>query len=92
MKKEQSFKLIEGCFSPKESREIIISVFNSKIQFHKIKNFSSQERFGKEDETAVNRIPELKKCMEELLVLLDEAEKHGQNLELNSMITIQIAK
>lgn len=92
MKKEQNFKLIDGCFSPKESREIISSVFASKILFHKIKNLSSLERFGKEDETAINRIHHLKKSMENLFLILDEAEKKGCKLEVSSKISIQFAK
>jgi predicted transcriptional regulator len=67
MKNPQTFKLIEGSYSSKESREILQNVFSSKIQFHQMKNFSSQERFGKDDITALKRIPELKESIDKIL-------------------------
>jgi hypothetical protein len=42
--------------SADEAREILMSVFLGKIDFHENKNFSSEERFGKVDLTALKRI------------------------------------
>lgn len=88
MENEHLFKLIDGSFSVKDSREILLNVFSGKILFHQSKNFSSQERFGKVDETAVVRIPQLKKTLEEILELLAVAEKTGGVLEITSEVKI----
>ena len=92
MKKEQAFKLIDGNFSTKESREILINVFSSKIQFHQMNNFSSKERFGKEDKTAIKRIPQLKKSLEKLLKIIDSAEKKGEQVQIKSEVIISLVE
>ena len=58
MKKKQDFKFIEGEFTPQDAKEVLIDLYTSKINFHLMKNFSSSERFGKDDKTASKRIPE----------------------------------
>lgn len=92
MKNPQKLKLIDGEFSPKKSREILMNVFSSKIQFHKMNNFSSQERFGKDDKMAIKRIPQLKKSMEKILKIVEDAEKKGLQLEIKSEILIHFVK
>jgi len=88
MKKQQSFTFIDGEFSATESLEILQSVFSSKIQFHQVKNFSSQERFGHDDATAVMRIPQLRKSIEEIKKMIETAAKEGDKLQLKSDIVI----
>jgi hypothetical protein len=88
MKDQQKFSLIDGLFSSQDSKEILTSIYSSKIQFHQRKNFSTEERFGKADETALNRIPELKKNIERILQILEETESSGLNLEIKADITI----
>lgn len=92
MKNPQKLKLIDGKFSPKKSREILMNVFSSKIQFHKMNNFSSQERFGKDDKMSTKRIPQLKKSMEKILKIVEDAEKKGVQLEIKSEILIHFVK
>jgi len=88
MKNQHSFTLIDGNFSIKESREILQNVFSDKIQFHERKNFSSKERFGKEDTTALKRIPKLKKSIDEIIKMLESAENKIELLEIKSEIVI----
>jgi hypothetical protein len=85
-------KLIDGHFSPDEAREIVMNVFLSKIQFHQNKNFSSEERFGKEDVNAVKRIPELKKSMVLISELIDSAKQNNETLEITSEVKIRVSK
>ncbi len=92
MKNQHAFKLIDGNFSIKESREILQSVFSSKIQFHSMKNFSSQERFGEDDKTAIERIPQLKKSINDILKIIEAAEKKGEYLEIRSEIVISLIR
>ena len=90
MTKIENLTLIEGNFSEDEAREIITSVFNSKINFHNIKNWSSQERFGKNDEIAQNRIPSLNKEIEKLQKILLEAKAKNKRLLISSQINISL--
>ena len=80
MKTQDSFTLIDGDFSTQESREILQNVFSSKIQFHQLKNFSAQERYGKDDEKSSKRIPELRNSLEKILNSIDAAEKEDYSI------------
>ena len=52
MKKTETLMLIDGSFTIDEAKEIVVNIIFSKIIFHNVKNLSSQERFGKDDEIA----------------------------------------
>ncbi|WP_020604161.1 hypothetical protein [Spirosoma spitsbergense] len=91
MNKIEKLNLIEGNFSKEEAREILMSIFSSKINFHRLKNFSSQERYGKQDETAQKRLPELKKEIEKVLQIVSEAKSKNKRLLITSEIVIQLS-
>ena len=67
MNKEKNYSLIDGEYTPKQAEEILRDLYASKIQFHQMKNFSSIERFGKEDEVSVKRIPQLESALIEVI-------------------------
>ncbi len=90
--KPQILNLIDGVFSPKDSREILISFFSSKINFHKLKNFSSQEVFGKEDKLAAKKIPQLKKSLAKLLEIIEAAEKEDKHLTIRSEVMMSLVE
>jgi hypothetical protein len=86
----EKLTLIEGDFPANEAKEILNSIFTSKINFHNIKNWSSQERFGKDDAIAQKRIPALKTEMKKLEEILSEAKTHNKKLVISSEITISL--
>ena len=88
--KIEKLNLIEGNFSDEEAKEILMSIFLAKINFHEKKIFSSQIRFGKDDEIAVNRIPKLKKEIEKMLQIISEAKLHNKRLLITSKIDISL--
>jgi hemerythrin superfamily protein len=90
MNKIEKLKLIEGEFTFNEAREILTSMFNSKINFHNIQNWSSQERYGKDDETAQKKIPLLKNEIEKLEEIILEAKANNKKLVINSEINISL--
>lgn len=92
MKNLHTFKLIDGNFSTIEGREILHNVFSGKIQFHQMKNFSSKERFGTDDETAVIRIPQLNNSLKEIINIIKEAERNGEQIEIKSEVVISTFK
>ena len=92
MKNDKSLHLIDGHFNYEEAREILFDIFNSKINFHSKKNWSSRERFGKDDEIAQKRIPDIRKEMEKLETILLEAKAYNKKLLVSSTITISLVE
>ncbi len=90
MKNKEKFILIEGHFIPQEAKEILLTVFGDKIQFHHKKNFSMQERFGKADENSLLRIPQLQKCIKEIIQLIDLAQKENKMITIESEVIISL--
>jgi hemerythrin superfamily protein len=90
MNSNKKLQLIEGEFSFNEAKEILTSMFSSKINFHNIQNWSSQERYGKDDETAQKKIPLLKNEIEKLEEIILEAKANNKKLVINSEITISL--
>ncbi len=89
MKKKQEFKLIEGEFTPQDAKEVLINLYTSKINFHLMKNFSSTERFGKMDETASKRIPQLKESMTIISAIIQEATDKKKKLKVTATVNIE---
>jgi hypothetical protein len=90
MNKIDKLKLIEGDFSFNEAKEILTSMFNSKINFHSIQNWSSQERYGKDNETAQNKIQLLTNEIEKLEEIILEAKAQNKKLTIKSEIIISL--
>jgi hypothetical protein len=88
MKKGKKIKLIDGEFSPKDTLDILLNLYSSKVKYHELKNLSSRERFGKDDPIAIKRIPELKKGIEEIEKLLDQSKKRDR-LVIKSYVNIR---
>ena len=90
MNKIEKLTLVEGSFYYDEAKEIIMSMFSSKINFHNIKNWSSQERFGEDDENAQKKIPALRNEIKKLEEILLEAKAKNKKVMVNSEIKISI--
>lgn len=82
--------LIDGTFSTGEAKEILMSLYSSKIHFHEMKIFSSRERFGFEDPHSVKRIPELLENKVILSGLLEETSKLPVKLRIRSFVQIEV--
>ena len=90
MENKKSIKLIEGEFNVSDARDILLSLIQSKIQYHENKEFSSQIRFGLKDSNSVLRINNLKKDINELKKLFDECDDKNHKLIINTTIQIEI--
>ncbi len=92
MKAKKSVKFIEGKFSPVDAKEILTGLMNHKINFHSLKNFSSEVRFGKPWEGSDKRIEELKVSREEIILMIQQAIDNNTNLRIESFIHISFEK
>lgn len=87
---KQTLKLIDGTFSASEAREVLMNLINSKIQFHNLKNFSSEERFGHLNVDSLNRIEELKDASEAILDFVNAAGWEKKKIVISSFIKMRI--
>jgi len=89
MTEKEPYKLIDGVFVPSEAREVLSELLSFKINFHNMKNFSSEERFQKPDEHSNERLADLKDTKTKLMALVDEAEKSNSKIKINSKILVE---
>lgn len=92
MIENETLTLIDGRFTADEAREVLMSIFLAKIQFHEMKNFSSQERFGCNDNVAVERIPDLRKSTRRILELVSQAAADKRTMIVTSVVKIEFAE
>jgi len=83
-------KLISGEFNTKEAREILLNLIDSKIKFHNLKSFSTEERFGSKDASSMKRLAELKELRAEILRLLINNEGGDFVYKISSTIKIEM--
>ncbi|MFC4269020.1 hypothetical protein [Polaribacter marinivivus] len=90
-KDQQTLKLIEGTFTKREALNIINSVVDVKINFHKVHRLSIQE--GNENDECKfdnSRIQELMESKKETKAFLRALESKGQNIKITSTVTISL--
>jgi hypothetical protein len=92
MNKSKTITLIDGQFSSDDAFVLLTNLYSSKIKFHQLKNFSSMERFGKEDEMSLERISKLKENLETILTLMKEANADENRIEIKSVVHINFLK
>ncbi len=85
------FKLIDSSYTVSEAREILLAILNSKIQFHQLKTFSHDIRFGRPDEHSEKRIKELEETRRAINDLLLEYENTDAKFNVQSMLTLQLS-
>ena len=90
MKQDETVELIKGEFTSEQAKEILTNIFTTKIQFHQMKNFSSLERFSKEDEIAIERLPELKRELKRTLAFLQTPEFSNKKIQIHSEIKLSV--
>jgi hypothetical protein len=90
MKNTETLTMIEGNFTHDEAKELLMNMFSSKINFHNMKNWSSDERYGKDDEIAQLRIPALRNEIKKLEAILLESQAKNKKLLICSEIKISL--
>ncbi|WP_333809889.1 hypothetical protein [Flavobacterium sp.] len=85
----KKINLINGEFDSFEAREILLDMCNKNINFNKVQNFSSQIRFGEDDEKALHRIAQLKESVSNITEILEEAKVQNKKLRIKSFIEIE---
>jgi len=87
---KNEFQLIEGEFLPDEAMKLLMSLLNNKINYHHLESFSSQIRIGKEVTHSQKRVEYLKQSIEDIKIIIKEAEQNGKQLKIESVIQIAL--
>lgn len=85
----KKINLISGEFAAVQARDLLLEMFHKNINFNKIQNFSSQVRFGNDDNDALDRIKVLQEGVEIVNVILKEAQSQNKSLKIKSSIEIE---
>ena len=91
MKTTERITLINDSFTNEEAKDVLLHLFKSPINFYNIKNWSSQERYRKDDEVSQERIPALKKEIEKLQQILLQSKRENKKLIISTEIKISFA-
>ena len=83
-------QLVTGTFSPAEAADVLLSLINYKIKFHSVQILNLQDGENDVIEKSEKRIQELKEAKNKMTRLILDARHKGQNLEIDSMISITL--
>jgi hypothetical protein len=86
---KKKIKLINGQFSANDAQEILMDLYTKNIQFNNVKNFSSQIRFGNDDQNALKRVEELKENLANISSIISQAKSQNKNLVIDSFVEIK---
>jgi len=86
----RSYCLIRGVFDPDDAMQLLMTLIDDKISFHRLSNWSRRERFGEADTAGLKRVDELKQTKAELSALLAEARAAGRDLTIKCNIDITL--
>lgn len=89
METQKKINLFNGEFNSFEAREILLDMCNKNIHFNKVQNFSSQVRFGEDDEKALHRLSQLRESTESISDILQDAKANNRKLKIKSFIEIE---
>lgn len=86
----QTIKLIDDTYSVQEARERVVALLNHEINTLHLRNLSSEVRFGKPDQHALDHAEKLETEKERLLQLLKKAEAENKSIKINSNMHLNI--
>ncbi|MFT6137830.1 MAG: hypothetical protein ACJA0U_002611 [Salibacteraceae bacterium] len=90
---QQDIKLVKGEFTPSQASDVIMSLINQKINYHKIERLQNWERNHKYDREPINnRIKELEEEMKTAADFISKMKKEGKNLEINGTLKMTATK
>jgi hypothetical protein len=85
-----NFHLVKGEYTPEEAAEIVSDLFSKKINFHNLKHFSQQIRFGLNDDSVSKRVQELTDAKTKAIEIIENAKASDRKVKIHSTISIEI--
>lgn len=88
---EQTVQLVKGAFTPSQALDIVMSLINQKINYHKLQGMQLWEQNHNYDEMPVNnRIDELEAQRAAAAAFIANARATGKQLQINGIIEMII--
>ncbi|MFN8282013.1 MAG: hypothetical protein U0U67_02300 [Chitinophagales bacterium] len=88
MKTIQKFSFIDSELSYEDAKELLVELYKYKINFHKVKNFTSIIRYDKSDVDSVQKIEELKKSRDGILAFIEYAKIENSKIKIFSDVML----
>lgn len=87
------FDLNTGALTPSDARDLVSSLFNSKINFLKLKILSITEGDHKADVRQLReKVSQLESNRKHILGLLEKAQNQGASIDLNNSLEIKLSE
>lgn len=88
-----TIQLVDGEFSPSQASDIISSLINQKINYHKLEGLQNWERNHKfNGEPLRNRIKELEDAMKQTKDFMSELKNGGKKVKIDGIIKITVVE
>ncbi|WP_062053426.1 hypothetical protein [Sediminicola sp. YIK13] len=88
-KGKQTIQLVKGVFTPSEASDVMVSLINEKINFHKLQRLQRWEKDNSFNSEQLDRhINELESEKENLIEIIANMEVLGKNLKINGTLEI----
>lgn len=83
---EEVLDLINGTFDSEDAKEILRNLFEYKINYHKLRNFNSQIRFGEQDDHSLERALELKQALGQMIEFFGKEQSKAYRITAKVVI------
>jgi hypothetical protein len=91
MAEQLEFNLVLGNYSPEEAATVLLSLINSKINFHELDAFRQHERGEGCPERSKRRVQELTESRQQVRGLLERSKQDGLTITLKGVIQVTAA-
>jgi hypothetical protein len=91
--KERKIQLVDGEFTPSQASDIISSLIEQKINYHRLEGLQNWERNHTYDEEPLrNRIKELNDEMKRFKDFVSELKEKGKNVKIEGVIKMSVVE
>lgn len=90
MKTTATFQLIDSEFSYDDAKELLMELIKQKINFHKVKNFTSVIRYDETDTDSLEKVKTLINTRNSISEFIETAKKEGKNVSIFSELKLTI--
>lgn len=91
MAEKLDFNLALGNYTPDEAATVLLSLINSKINYHQLDVFRQHERGDGDGQRSKQRIEDLTTSREKVSQLLERSQKEGLRISVRGVIEITAA-
>lgn len=90
MEPSQTFKLVEGTFSPPEAADVLFSLIANKIKFHQVQLLGIKEEIDDQELFSEQRIQSLRDSKNMVKDVILNARDKGFQLQIDGDIRIKL--